>query len=1209
MKNQKSLFLTFVLIVLMPLMASAQFGTLSPLHVEGSELQDEQGNRVVLHGVMDTPSPYFNNGRWGSSAAQAYIPKCIEYFDKLYTAITDTEQGAYCNVFRLHLDPCWCFTNAANESDFAKFKMSRFETTWSKLYWPLIQKAMEHGLYVVVRPPGVCPEQIQVGGDYQEYLTKVWDYVSKDDSIKKYAGYISLELANEPVNILNAAGKQDNTGTAPHDFFQPLANPIRQNGFTGIIWVPGAGYQSIYNGYEQHPITGYNIGYAVHNYPGWYQSEQCIGNPEKYIQNFENMVPVVKTAPVIITEIDWSPEKPGKGKTNEFGQWVPANFGTWGTATTTGWGAIFKALIDKHHVSMTLTGTADYLDIDQYIKNQKVVPAFKDSLEHYGMALDEACSQACLNWYQEYAKTDYAYKTYERVRYSDQGDGTYINPIINADFPDPDVIRVCNAFYMLTTTFHHLPGATLLKSYDLVNWEYCANPLEQLVTDTKNEKWNKYNLLSGENAYAGGMWASALGYADGTFYILISSLDTGGALLTATNPAGPWTYRKLNDNFYDPGMLIEGDNIYVSCGIGRLHVVKLDKNFNRLADKEVIVRDDSGLEGSKIYHIGDYYYIYATYGGTEGSQTIFRATEPMGTYEEVSDRVFKNQHIHQGALVDTAPSNSSEGGERQWWTILFKDDGAIGRIPYLEPVTWGTDGWPVIGNNGIDVSKDGAAYQKPNVGAAYPRTMLPTNDTFTKLSLGLQWQWNHQPDAECWSLAARPGNLRLYTSGTAQNLRQARNSLTQRMIALHDEGALNSKKPLVYGTVKVDVSMMKDGDVCGLAVFQDPYSWVGVKQVDGKRHLYIYRPAYDSNAEISKDCGELATDVIYLQARANFGTSKVSYYYSTDGVTYQRAGTNSFEMRFIISIFAGQRFYLFNYATQQNGGYVDFDWFSTEATFAEETFYSPAALQTFSAEDLALDHLEYESTIAALNGGTCQLPVYAIMKSGLRQWIGHQCNYTFDNNNLVEVANGIITGKQEGRTNVTATYTDYEGTAHNFSFVLSVESFPLSQAAVNPSIVGEGTFNEQTNELTTAAKGQGGWEYSVGLNISDATYMVVELEEKPAVSTTLCLYDRSGSYTRAITAATTRLKLSNVTKVDKKAITRVSFQTAGGKAIRLKRVFLSEDGETPMGIETVVDRSAFHAQTATFNLQGCRVDRSSLKKGVYIQNGRKILVK
>ena len=1234
--KQKSFILTFALIVLMPFAASAQFGSLAPLHVEGSQLQDEQGNHVVLHGVMDTPSPFFNNGRWGTSAAQAYIPKCLEYFDKLYTAMTDTEQGAYCNVFRLHLDPCWCFVNGKDEADYEKFKMSRFKTYWEKLYWPLIEKALSHGLYVVVRPPGVCPEEIQVGGSYQEYLTSVWDYVSQDDSIQKYSGYISIELANEPVNILNAAGKQDNMGAAPHDFFQPIADMIRKNGFTGIIWVPGAGYQSIYNGYKDYPITGYNIGYAVHNYPGWYGSAQCIGNPEQYIQNFVNMVPVVETAPVIITEVDWSPEKEGEGKFNEFNVWVPANYGTWGTATTSGWGAIYKALIDKYDISMTLTGTADYFDIDEYLKNGTIVPAFKSDLEAHGEALGEACSQACLDWYKEYAKKNYAYKAYERVRYADQGDGTYVNPIINADFPDPDVIRVGDTFYMLTTTFHQLPGATLLQSKDLVNWQYCANPLEQLVTDPTNAKWNKYNMLGSETAYAEGMWASALGYNEGTYYILISSLDVGGALLTATNPAGPWTYRKLADNFYDPGMLFEGDNIYVSCGIGRLHVVKLDKQFNRIDSKEVIQRDNSGLEGSKIYHIGDYYYIYATYGGTEGSQTIFRATDPMGPYEEVADRVMKGQHIHQGALVDTPPTLNSQLStlNSEWWTILFKDDGAIGRIPYLEPVTW-TDGWPVIGNDGIDVSKGGAAYPKPNVGSAYPRTTHPTNDTFTQLSLGLQWQWNHQPDNDAWSLTENPGSLRLYTSGTAADLKHARSSLTQRMIALHDEGTQNSKKTQVYGTVKMDISGMQEGDVAGLAVFQNPYSWVGVKMVDGKKHLWVYREAYDNNAVVDKDCGELTADVIYLQARANFGTNRVKYYYSTDNVTYESAATNSFEMRFITNIFTGQRFYLFNYHSQLSPlnpqpslGYVDFDWFSTETSFTEETYYSPERLQTYSAEDLQLDHIDAATRIEALNGGTADLPIYAVMKSGLRQPIAAKCDYFMGDESLGTISRGVVTGLSEGTTSVTATYTDPQGQPHEFAFTLAVETFPLRAGLFNPSIVGEGTFDAETLEFTTAAKGQAGWEYSVGLNISSVAYLVVEFEEKPAVATTLCIYDRSGSYTRNITGATTKLKLSNVTKVNKEAITRIAFQTNGGKTLRLKHVFLSEDGETPLvdGIEGLSpDPSPVREGSAgaVYDLSGRRVadstifphpstlspQRSSFPKGIYIRNGHKILVR
>ena len=1179
--------MTFALIVLMPLATSAQFGTLSPLHVEGAELQDGQGNHVVLHGVMDTPSPFFNNGRWGSSASTAYVSKCIDYFNKLYDACTDTGQGAYCNLFRLHLDPCWCFVNGKDESDYEKFNFSRFKQFWEKLYRPLILNGLAHGLYMIVRPPGVCPEEIQVGGGYQEYLRQVWDYVSQDDSIRKYSGYIMLELANEPVNILNASGRQDNMGTAPHDFFQPLYDLIRQNGFTGIVWVPGAGYQSIYNGYEAHPIEGYNVGYAVHCYPGWYSSDQCIGNPDKYIQNFEAMVPVVKTAPVVITEIDWSPEKEGEGKYNEFGVWVPANYGTWGTATTSGWGAIYKALIDKYGISMNLTGVADYLDIDEYIKNQKVVPFCQGNAE--------ACGEACMQWYKDYAQTNYAYKSYERVRYSDQGDGTYINPVIAADFPDPDVIRVDDIFYMLSTTMFHLPGATLLQSKDLVNWAYCSNPLEQLAD------MDKFNLLNGQSAYGGGMWASALGYADGVYYILLQAGDAGMYLLQTNDPAGQWTSRKLSEGYYDCGMLIEGDNIYVVSGINHITVSKLDRQFNKLSSKEVIVRDDSGLEGSKIYHIGDYYYIYSTYGGTEGSQTMFRATDPMGIYEEVSDRVIKGQHIHQGALVDTPDG-------QQWWTVLFKDDGAIGRVPFLEPVTW-QNGWPVIGNDGSDVSKNSAVYPKPNVGSSYPRTALPTNDTFTSLDLGMQWQWNHQPDNSAWSLVDNPGSLRLYTTGTAQNLMQARNSLTQRMVALHDEGTTNSKKPMIYGTVKINVSQMQDGDVSGLAVFQDPYSWVGIKNVGGTRHLYVYRQAYDNNAEYEKDCGEIASDIVYLQARANMATSKVTYYYSTDNVEYTRAVSQSFEMRYIISIFVGQRFYLFNYATNQNGGYADFDWFSTEQEFTEETFYSPERLQTFSADDLQLDYIDAATRIEALNGGTADLPIYAVMKSGLRQNVASKCDYQLSDENVATISRGVATGRQEGTAEVTATYTDPQGTSHQFQFTLSVETFPLREGLFNPSIVGNGTFDAVAKEFTTAAKGQAGWEYAAGLDISDVGYLVVELEEKPAVSTTLCLYDRSSSYTRTLTSATTKLKLSNVSKIDKQAVTRIAFQTAGGKAIRLQRVFLSEDGESPTDLFATLrdDGDMIHAKEI-YDLQGRKVN-GQLKKGIYIRDGRKMIVR
>jgi beta-xylosidase len=1171
----KSFFFSVLLMMLLPLAAAAQYGVLSPLHTDGQQLKDANGNRVVLHGVMDTPNPYFNGNRWGSSASVAYVGKCIDYFDKLYTAITKPDSGTYCNVFRLHLDPCWCFVNGTSESDYAAFSLSRFKQFWEKLYWPLIQKAMGHGLYVVVRPPGVCPSTIAVNDGYNEYLKTVWNYVANDDSIKKYSGYISLELANEPVTINAATG--GSAASAPHDFFQPICDSIRHQGFNGIIWVPGSGYQSIYTTYTDHPITGYNIGYAVHNYPGWYGATDSLCDSTTYIAKFEEMVPVVKTNPVLISEVDWSPEIAGKGKYNEFGVWVPANHGTWGTASTSKWGTAYKALIDKYGISMTLTSTSDYISIDDYINKGNVVAAFAD--------VPEACGVTCWNWYKTYAQKNVAYPSFTRTYSADQGNGTYINPILNADFPDPDVIRVGDTFYMSTTTMYHFPGVTIMKSKDLVNWEYCCNPLQSIKDD------DYYNLQNGKNRYAQGAWASTLKYYNGRFYLgfLAFGDDGGYFLLDTDNPEGTWNARKLTDAYYDSGLLFDNDGRkYIVSGINTITVTELDDNFAKKSSVEVINKANSGLEGNHMYHIGDYYYIYSTYGGTEGSQTIFRSTSPMGTYTECSARLMSGQNIHQGALVDTPTG--------EWWTILFKDAGPIGRVPYLEPVTW-TDGWPLLGNAGIDVSKNATAYKKPNVGQTYPTTVLPTNDTFTSLSLGMQWQWNHQPDSKAWSLTEKPGMLRLYTSGTSDNLKQARNSLTQRMVALAPEGTLNSKKPLVYGTIKIATQHMTDGDVTGLAVFQDPYSYVAVKNIGGTRHLYVYRDAYDTNTASETDCGEISADTVYLQARANFGTNMVTFYYSTDNQTYTRAGSLSFPMRYLVTVFVGQRFYIFNYATKQNGGYVDVDWFTTETNFTENTYYSPEALQTYSAEDLQLDHLETITNMTALNGGTYDLPIYAVMKSGLRSNVASNCTFTIDKETIATISRGTLTGHAEGTANVVGTYTDYSGTAHSFTFPVTVETFPLTSDFFNPSITGTGTFDATTLQFTTAAKGFAGWEYSAGLDLSSYQYIVIQLSEKPAVSTTFYIYDASNSYSRTITAATTKIRLSNASNVNLKAVTKIGFQTSGGSAIKPIQLFLSNDGVTPTGIADVITAGQV-VNTTYYGIDGTL--RQAPAKGVNI---------
>ena len=404
---------------------------LPTLHVEGRWLVDKHGNQVVLHGVMDTPSNYFNGNRWEGSKARGWWDhynetgrvNCLNYFEKLFVGM----EQAKCNVFRLHMDPAWTndgsitatgFTkNTENktidptgqevdgEADISHFSETLYRNWLPTLYLELAKKAMNHGLYVVVRPPGVCPHNLKVGDYYNQYLMLIWDIFSNNEYVKAHAGQISIELANEPVNVKNAQNQDD--PKALHDFFQPIVDKIRANGFTGIIWVPGTGWQANYTSYAQYPITGNNIGYAVHDYNGWYgcddknlSASDVPAATQRKIEQFHNQVPVVDTNPVMITEIDWSPFKPGTGHYNEHGDWVESNYGTWATGRTSVWGSITKGVYEHFgNISMTLSGTGCLLDIDKSIATGQAVPAFD--------GLAEACGKACMDWYAEYYKVNW----------------------------------------------------------------------------------------------------------------------------------------------------------------------------------------------------------------------------------------------------------------------------------------------------------------------------------------------------------------------------------------------------------------------------------------------------------------------------------------------------------------------------------------------------------------------------------------------------------------------------------------------------------------------------------------------------------------------------------------------------------------------------------------------------------------------------------
>ena len=1219
---KKRLFITAIAVCTTLLTWGQGVKPLPTLHTEGRWLVDSHGNRVVLHGVMDTPSMYFNGWRWGSpwtgvnydySGAQ----KCLSYFEKIFAGMEQSN----CTVFRLHMDPAW--TNdpsetyiyagsegqdpeASGEADIKKFNPNRLKTYLRTVYFPLAKKAMNHGMYVVVRPPGVCPGSLQVGDYYQKYLMTVWDLFTQNDSVKKYAGQISIELANEPVSLKNAQGEED--AAALHDYFQPIVDKIRANGFTGIIWAPGTGWQANYTSYASHPIEGYNIGYAVHDYCGWYGCSDATPSPANKIQQFHNQVPVVDTAPIIITEVDWSPENPeAEGHYNEHGDWVVPNYGTWATGSTSKWGKAFKALLDHYeNISMTLSSTGCLFDIDTLLNKKKVVPAFN--------GLEEACGKACMDWYADYYKVDWAHADFKNNSISDLGNGKYKNPIISADFPDPDVIRVDDTYYMVTTTMHLFPGATIVKSKDLVNWEYCAQPLSQLSTS------DRYSLLNDKNAYAAGMWACSMKYHNGKFYILINGNDTGGWVLTAEDPEGKWDMKPLSRIYYDPGMLFDNGKIYVACGIGNIQMCELDENFNFIQEKNVIA-DKSGLEGCHLYKIGDYYYIYATYGGWPSGQAVFRSTNIFGPYEEkmLVEKIINDvpNTVHQGALIDTP--------DGEWWTILQQDLGCLGRMPNLQPVKW-EENWPVVGNAGVPY----ATYTKPNVGSAYPRTPLPTNDNFRSYPLGMQWEWNHNPDNGAWTLFERPGWLRLKTAGTASTLTQTRNILTQRINAFTDKPSL--------GTVRLDVSHLQEGNQAGICVLQDPYAYIAVRVKDGQQQIVWRQDQLTENNNFTPSEKTQAIDidsVIYLRASVDYSTSKTQFYYSLDNTTFTPLGGQT-TLGFNLTMFVGARFGLFCQATEEGDeGYADFDWFSTENQF-EETNYYPAEFEGYSAEmltatSLSIDNDEMEIMI----GKNSPLTLTATYLDGHTENVSAQAKFTNTNPDAVTIINGQLHGAAEGSAELTATYTDPMGNVLTVPFKVRSTFFPFAKKYINTSFFGQGTYIESSHTFIPSQYGQMGWQYDDGADMSGYKYLVIKLKQANTCGAHLNIFTANSIWSDCYATSDfgskkqipLRLDLIKYTSGNKKGqhvetnnVHIVCFWGNGGGSIVVDQMYLTNNDnlspEVPSGIETpdyLTPVSSHNIYTLSGVLVGNTKEQNtavkSLPKGIYLYQGKKFVVK
>jgi arabinoxylan arabinofuranohydrolase len=507
------------------------------------------------------------------------------------------------------------------------------------------------------------------------------------------------------------------------------------------------------------------------------------------------------------------------------------------------------------------------------------------------------------------------------------------NPVIYADFPDPDVIRVGDTYYMVTTSMHMLPGSPIMRSTDLVNWEIVGYPYESI------EDNDAYKLKGGLNAYGKGTWANSLKYHKGKFYVLTASLDTGKTYLFSTDdPAGTWERTEFGGYMHDPALFFDDDDkAYIIYGAENISIKELTPDYKAIRpsglNKVILSSGKPGMEGAHAYKINGKYYLTFIWWeqGKIRRQYVYRSDRLDGPYEGklvLSDTMgYKQSGVAQGGLVDTP--------DGRWYAMLFQDRDAVGRVPVLVPVRW-EDGWPVYGDEEGRVPLE---FEKP--GRGRPAEPLTRSDEFDQESdaedrpngskLGLHWQWNHLPDHTMWSLTERRGFLRLRTGHVADDLLQARNTLTQR-----------SYGPRSSGWIAMDTGGMLDGDYAGLAAFQQEYGFIGVTREEGRRYIVMVEKG------VEKARTELEQEQVYLKIDFDFVTDRAKFYYSLNGADWTEFGSE-LKMRYTIPHFMGYRFALFNFATRTAGGYVDIDYFRFSSD-AEGTT-TPAVPAAYLKED------------------------------------------------------------------------------------------------------------------------------------------------------------------------------------------------------------------------------------------------------------------
>jgi beta-xylosidase len=485
---------------------------------------------------------------------------------------------------------------------------------------------------------------------------------------------------------------------------------------------------------------------------------------------------------------------------------------------------------------------------------------------------------------------------------------SYVNPPIYADYPDPDIIRVGNDFYFSTTTFIDVPGLTILHSRDLVHWEIVTRLIPQL-TGSAN-----YNITNGVQAYGNGVFASSLRYYNGKFYCVETPNGQNTLIFYATNIYGPWQSNRLSVSAFDPGLYIEtnGTPHIVTAGGWQNNTtfLTLNSSFSQVIDTHVIT-NGLGLEGSHVVKRGGYYYIFNAQPAT-ASLYVSRATNLFGPYTFMKS-LDDGHGGHQGAIVDM-PDGSDYG-------FIMKDSGTIGRMTYISPIIW-SNNWPVWGLSNAP-GRVPATAPMPIVGA--PAYSIPTSDDFSAAPLGVQWQWNHNPDNTRWSLTERPGFLRLHPTA-ATNFWYARNTLIQKGLG-----------PSSSGVVKLDLSHLQPGDNCGLGALGKTNGIICVTcNSPGDYTLSLKLIASTNSTKNSLITTTVATatytnTTILLRLGMDFKKNKGAVLYSMDGGNWTPlSGQFNIAYDWLTGTFQGEQYAIFCFNAQPGSGYLDVDWFKLE---------------------------------------------------------------------------------------------------------------------------------------------------------------------------------------------------------------------------------------------------------------------------------------